>query len=64
MSVRNVHFAEAAEKRIFYLSLAILIAVAAFSVGLFPQETPESLKEIPRNHIRVEKVDARYRLSR
>ena len=36
-------------------ALAILIAVAAFSVGLFPQETPESLKEIPRNHIRVEK---------
>lgn len=33
----------------------MVIAVSAFSIGLFSQETPKSLKEIPREHIRVER---------
>jgi acetyl esterase/lipase len=37
------------------LASAMVIAVSAFSIGLFSQETPQSLKEIPRDHIRVER---------
>jgi acetyl esterase/lipase len=38
-----------------WLTLAALLTASSLSSGLFSQETPAPAREIPRNHIRVEK---------
>ncbi|MDH4273257.1 MAG: hypothetical protein OEW18_14890, partial [Candidatus Aminicenantes bacterium] len=37
------------------LALAALLTASSLSSGLFSQETPAPAREIPRDHVRVEK---------